>query len=62
MRMAGPARFAIRVRVPDWAMPMKLRGARVREGWAELPALWDVDRPADLLRLVTLADFAAWRS
>lgn len=41
MRMAGPARFAIRVRVPDWAMPMKLRGARVREGWAELPArIW----------------------
>lgn len=28
--------------------------------WAELPELWDVDRPADLARLATLEGFAAW--
>ena len=27
--------------------------------WCELPALWDVDRPADLTRLATLPGFAA---
>jgi len=41
LRMARPARFAIRVRVPDWARPMMIRGARLRDGWAELPArIW----------------------
>jgi len=28
--------------------------------WVELPTLWDLDRPADLARLVTLAGFAGW--
>ena len=28
--------------------------------WAELPRLWDVDRPADLLRLATLEGFVEW--
>ncbi|MQM30903.1 MAG: hypothetical protein CRU78_10415, partial [Candidatus Accumulibacter phosphatis] len=27
--------------------------------WCELPALWDVDRPADLTRLATLPGFGA---
>lgn len=31
-----------------------LRGLR----WVELPSLWDVDRPADLARLASLAGFA----
>ncbi len=28
--------------------------------WAELPWLWDIDRPADLLRLATLEGFVEW--
>ena len=51
----------------DWGSERVMAQTRQRMSelglrWAELPALWDVDRPADLLRLVTLADFAAWRS
>ncbi|WP_313952884.1 TIGR04282 family arsenosugar biosynthesis glycosyltransferase, partial [Accumulibacter sp.] len=33
---------------------LRLRGLR----WVELPTLWDVDRPADLARLASLAGFA----
>lgn len=36
------------------------RLAELRLRWAELPALWDVDRPADLTRLTTLEGDAAW--
>lgn len=36
------------------------RLSRLRLRWAELPVLWDVDRPADLARLAELDGFAAW--
>jgi rSAM/selenodomain-associated transferase 1 len=36
----------------------RLSGSGLR--WAELPWLWDVDRPADLLRLATLEGFVEW--
>jgi hypothetical protein len=36
----------------------RLSGLRLR--WAELPPLWDLDRPSDLARLATLEGFAAW--
>jgi|CXWL01.1.fsa_nt_gi DUF1680 family protein len=38
LRMARPARFAIKVRAPAWALPLDLAGATLKEGWAELPA------------------------
>jgi len=37
LRMARPARFALKVRVPPWAHPFELPGATLREGWAEIP-------------------------
>lgn len=36
----------------------RLSGSGLR--WGELPRLWDVDRPADLLRLATLEGFVEW--
>lgn len=36
----------------------RLAGLGLR--WAELPCLWDVDRPEDLSRLATLEGFAEW--
>ncbi len=36
----------------------RLSGLQLR--WAELPTLWDVDRPGDLLRLATLEGYRAW--
>lgn len=46
LRMARPARFALKVRAPAWAQPLELPGATLQAGWAELPArLWkDGDR------------------
>jgi rSAM/selenodomain-associated transferase 2/rSAM/selenodomain-associated transferase 1 len=43
----------------DWSTPQVLEQTRTRlrqagASWAELPALWDVDEPADWLRLQTL--------
>ncbi|WP_291991581.1 TIGR04282 family arsenosugar biosynthesis glycosyltransferase [Candidatus Accumulibacter sp. ACC003] len=38
------------------------RLAQQRLRWAELPTLWDVDRPADLARLATLAAFSEYAS
>ncbi|MEK6541825.1 MAG: beta-L-arabinofuranosidase domain-containing protein [Pseudomonadota bacterium] len=38
LHMARPARFALKVRVPEWAMPMAIAGATLRDGWAQLPA------------------------
>ncbi|MEQ1726367.1 MAG: beta-L-arabinofuranosidase domain-containing protein [Sphingopyxis sp.] len=37
LHMARPARFALKVRVPEWAMPMEIAGAVMRDGWALLP-------------------------
>ena len=38
LRLAQPATFAIKVRVPAWAAPLTISGASVRDGWAVLPA------------------------
>jgi DUF1680 family protein len=42
LRMARPATFAVRVRVPQWAAPLSLaidgQNITARGGWAELPA------------------------
>jgi len=41
LTLAKPARFGIKVRVPEWATPMTIAGAEVRDGWAVLPPrLW----------------------
>ena len=41
LRMARPARFALKVRAPAWSLPLALEGATLNAGWAELPArLW----------------------
>ena len=37
LRMSGPARFAIKIRVPAWAAPLTAGSATVKDGWAELP-------------------------
>jgi uncharacterized protein len=38
VHLTQPARFAIRVRIPAWAAPVAVNGARFDAGWAELPA------------------------
>jgi DUF1680 family protein len=38
LRLAQPATFAIKVRVPAWAAPLMIPGANVQDGWAVLPA------------------------
>ncbi len=38
LRLAKPATFAIKVRVPAWAAPLTAPGAAERDGWAVLPA------------------------
>jgi len=38
LRLAKPATFAIKVRVPAWAAPLTIPGATVQAGWAVLPA------------------------
>lgn len=38
LRLAQPAIFAIKVRVPAWAAPLSIVGAAERDGWAVLPA------------------------
>lgn len=38
LRMAKPAQFALKVRIPGWAQPMTVANAKVHDGWAELPA------------------------
>lgn len=38
LRMARPARFALKIRAPGWAQPLAVPGATLRAGWAELPA------------------------
>lgn len=49
LRMARPARFALKWRAPAWALPLKLDGAQLNQGWAELPPrLW---KDGDQLRL-----------
>jgi len=41
LRMARPARFALKLRAPAWAQPLVLPGATLQAGWAEVPArLW----------------------
>lgn len=37
LRLARPARFALKVRVPSWAQPFDMPGATLRDGWAEIP-------------------------
>jgi DUF1680 family protein len=37
LRMAKPARFALKVRAPVWAQPLTLQDATLQAGWAELP-------------------------
>ena len=37
LKMSGPARFAIKIRVPAWAAPLTAESATVSSGWAELP-------------------------
>lgn len=37
LRMARPARFALQVRIPDWARPLAVPGATEQDGWATLP-------------------------
>ena len=46
LRMARPARFALKLRAPNWAQPLVLQGASLEAGWMVLPArLWqDGDR------------------
>lgn len=49
LRMAKPARFALKVRAPAWAQALSLPGATLQAGWAELPArAW---QDGDQLRL-----------
>ncbi len=38
LRLAQPATFAIKVRVPTWSAPLSVAGATVQDGWAVLPA------------------------
>jgi hypothetical protein len=38
LRLARPARFAIKWRAPAWAQPMTLAGATLQDGWWVLPA------------------------
>lgn len=39
--MAQPVHFGLKVRAPDWAGQMRVDGANLRDGWAEIPArLW----------------------
>lgn len=41
LTLARPARFGLKVRVPDWAAPMTIAGATMRDGWATLaPRDW----------------------
>jgi uncharacterized protein len=37
LKMSGPARFAIKIRVPAWAAPLTAGSATLKNGWAELP-------------------------
>ncbi len=38
LRMAAPARFALKLRSPAWAQPMVVAGATAHDGWLTLPA------------------------
>lgn len=41
LTLTRPARFGIKVRVPDWTGPMTIEGAVIRDGWAHLaPRTW----------------------
>jgi len=41
LSLSKPARFGIKVRIPDWAGPVTIAGAEIRDGWAVLPPrLW----------------------
>ena len=49
----------------DWGSERVMAQTRERLSelglrWLELPTLWDVDRPGDLLRLATLEGYRAW--
>jgi DUF1680 family protein len=46
LRLAQPAAFAIKVRIPTWAAPLSISGATEQAGWAVIPSrLWhDGDR------------------
>jgi hypothetical protein len=37
LRMDKPARFAIKLRSPEWAQPLRVEGATAHAGWTELP-------------------------
>ena len=37
LKMSGPARFAIKIRVPAWAAPLTAGSVTASSGWAELP-------------------------
>ncbi len=37
LSMDQPARFALKVRAPAWAQPLKAHGGSLRDGWLELP-------------------------
>ena len=38
LRLAKPATFAVKIRVPTWAVPVTVESAAVQAGWAVLPA------------------------
>ena len=38
LRLAKPATFAVKIRVPEWAVPVTVESAAVQAGWAVLPA------------------------
>lgn len=38
LRLAKPASFAVKIRVPAWASPVTVKSAAVQSGWAVLPA------------------------
>lgn len=38
VRMVKPAYFALKMRSPAWAAPLRIAGAKLQGGWAEVPA------------------------
>lgn len=55
LHMARPARFALKVRAPDWAQPLRIEGATLEAGWAGLaPRTWrDGDQVSLRFRLAS---------
>jgi DUF1680 family protein len=36
--LAQPARFGLKLRAPEWATPLRVSGAVIKDGWAHIPA------------------------